>query len=159
MPLGSSHLGSGWQLTTILQGRTGTPVNFGYNAYDPSSGSLRPDCVPGQSWKATNWSLTAEFNPAAFTAPKLAFGTCPRNLGRGPNFIQEDLGVVKQTRFGEHLTWELRGEAFNLPNHPNFSNPGSTVNGYSFGSTYSTIGNLVGQGTSRQIQISSKLRF
>ncbi len=159
IPLGFSHLGSGWQLTTILQGRTGVPVNFSYNEYNPSAGSLRPDCVPGQSWRAANWSLTNQFNPAAFTAPKLAFGTCPRNLGRGPNFIQEDLGVVKETKLGDRLTWELRGEAFNLPNHPNFSSPGSQVNGYSFGSSYSTIGNLVGQGTSRQIQISTKLIF
>jgi hypothetical protein len=33
------------------------------------------------------------------------------------------------------------------------------VNGYSFGASYATIGNLVGQGTSRQIQLSTKLIF
>lgn len=160
IPIRFTRLGTGWQITTIVQGRTGTPVNFGVsNVYDPASSSLRPDCVPGVSWKAQNWSHNNQFNTAAFSVPKLAYGTCPRNLGRGTNYIQPDFGLVKNTRLAEHLNWEFRGEVFNAPNHPNFSNPGSSINGYAFGSSYSTIGNLVGQGTSRQIQISTKLTF
>lgn len=154
-----SKLGAGWQLTSIVQGRTATPVNFGYSIYDPASSSLRPDCAPGTSPRAVHWTYQNQFNTAAFTAPKLAFGTCPRNYGRGTNYIQPDLGIVKNTKLTDRLTWEFRAEAFNLPNHPNFSNPGTTVNGYDFGASYSTIGNLVGQGTSRQMQISSKLIF
>ncbi len=153
------RLENGWQLTTIVQGRTATPVNFSYSEYDPASSSLRPDCVPGVSWKPLHWSTSNEFNAAAFTAPKLAFGNCPRNLGRGPGYIQPDFGLVKHTKLIGHLDWEFRAEVFNLPNHPNFSSPGSQVNGYSFGSSYATIGNLVGQGTSRQMQFSSKLTF
>jgi hypothetical protein len=152
-------LGEGWQITSIVQGRTATPVNFSYTLYDPSSTSLRPDCVPGVSPRATQWTYLNQFNTDAFTAPKLAYGTCPRNYGRGTNYIQPDLGLVKNTKLTERLTWEFRAEAFNIPNHPNFSNPGTTVNGYDFGSSYSTIGSLVGQGTSRQLQISSKLVF
>ncbi len=152
-------LGEGWQLTSIVQGRTATPVNFGYTLYDPSSTSLRPDCVPGVSPRAAHSTYLNQFNPDAFTAPKLAYGTCPRNYGRGTNYIQPDLGLVKNTKLTERLTWEFRAEAFNVPNHPNFSNPGSTVNGYAFGASYATIGSLVGQGTSRQMQISSKLVF
>jgi hypothetical protein len=152
-------LGEGWQITSIVQGRTATPVNFSYTLYDPSSTSLRPDCVPGVSPRAAQWTYLNQFSTDAFTAPKLAYGTCPRNYGRGTNYIQPDLGLVKNTKLTDKLTWEFRAEAFNIPNHPNFSNPGTTVNGYAFGSSYSTIGSLVGQGTSRQIQVSSKLVF
>jgi len=159
LPIGPERLASGWQFTAIVQGRTGNPVNFSYNGYDPTSPSIRPDCVPGVSPRAKDWSISNQFNTAAFTPPKLAFGTCPRNYGRGPNYFQPDIGVVKVTKLTDHLNWELRGEAFNILNHPNFSNPGSQLNGYSFGASYSTIGNLVGQGTSRQIQISTKLTF
>lgn len=152
-------LGEGWQLTTIIQGRTATPVNFSYSLYDPTSPSLRPDCNFAVSPRATNWSYTNQFNPAAFTAPALAYGTCPRNFGRGTNYIQPDMGLVKNTKLTDHLTWEFRAEAFNMFNHPNFANPGTTVNGYDFGVSTATIGSLVGQGTSRQLQISSKLVF
>jgi hypothetical protein len=153
------RLATGWELSTIIQGRTPTPVNFSYNAYDPASSSLRPDCVPGISPRATKWSPKNQFNVAAFTAPKLAYGTCPRNYGRGTNYLQPDMAVVKTTKLTGRLSWELRAGIFDVLNHPNFSNPGGTVNGFSFGSSYSTIGNLVGQGTSRQIQLSTKIIF
>jgi hypothetical protein len=162
IPIRSSRLGKGWQFTAIVQGRTPVPVNFSWGGYNPTSTSWRPDCVPGVSPRAVNWSRGNQFNPAAFTAPKYAFGNCPRNYGRGTNYLQPDAGLVKNTKLTEHLNWELRGEVFNLPNHPNFSNPGGQVGGpggYSFGASYATIGNLVGQGTSRQIQISSKFNF
>lgn len=162
LPIGPARLAKGWELTTIVQGRTPIPVNFSWGEYDPSSPSLRPDCVAGVPPRAIHWSVKNQFNPAAFTAPKLAFGDCPRNYGRGTNYLQADIGVVKNTQLTEHLNWELRAEAFDFPNHPNFSNPGSQVGGvggYSFGASFATIGNLVGQGTSRQIQISTKLTF
>jgi hypothetical protein len=100
-----------------------------------------------------------QFNIAAFSPPAGNYGTCPRNYGRGPGFLQPDLGILKTTKITEHASWEFRGELFNFVNHPNFSNPGSTINGFDFGSSFSTIGNLIGLGTSRQIQLSSKIVF
>ncbi len=151
--------GEGWQVTSIVQGRTATPVNFSYSLYDPTSTSLRPDCVFGVSPRASHWTYTNQFNPDAFSAPRLAYGTCPRNYGRGTNYIQPDFGLVKNTKLTDRLTWEFRAEAFDMFNHPNFSNPATTVNGYNFGVSTSTVGSLVGQGTSRQVQISSKFIF
>ena len=94
--------------------------------------AIRPS-TPSGWWRATNWSHSNQFNTAAFTAPKLAFGTCPRNYVRGTGYLHPDLGLVKNTKLTEHLNWEFRGEVFNVPNHPNFTNPGGQVNGYSFG--------------------------
>jgi hypothetical protein len=155
-----SSLSSGWQVTAILQGRTGSPVNLGWSENNPFTGSLRPDCNFGIPTRALHYSLPGpQFNPAAFSQPAGNYGTCPRNYARGPGFIQPDIGLVKNTKLGEHLAWEFRGEFFNIINHPNFSNPGSTVNGFDFGTSYATVGNLVGLGTSRQVQLSTKLVF
>jgi hypothetical protein len=154
------RLGAGWQLSAIVQGRTGPPVNFGYSENNAFVGSLRPDCNFGISPQATNYSLpNNQFNPAAFSAPAGAYGDCLRNYGRGPGFIQPDLGILKTTGISEHVSWEFRGELFNFVNHPNFSGPGTTTNGFGFGTSYSTVGNLVGIGTSRQVQFSSKIIF
>ncbi len=154
------RLTSGWQVTAIVQGRTGSPVNLGWSENNPFTGSLRPDCNFGVPTRATNYHLPGpQYNVAAFSAPAGNFGTCPRNYVRGPGFIQPDLGLVKDTKLGDRLTWELRGEFFDIVNHPNFSNAGSTVNGFSFGTSYATVGNLVGLGTSRQVQLSTKFIF
>jgi hypothetical protein len=154
------RLATGWQVTAIVQGRTGTPVNFGYSANNPFVGSLRPDCNFGVPVRASNYQLPGpQFNTAAFLPPAGNYGTCPRNYGRGPGFLQPDLGIIKTTKITDHLGWEFRGELFNFVNHPNFSNPGTTINGFDFGTSYSTIGNLIGLGTSRQIQLSSKIIF
>ena len=155
-----SRLGSGWQVSSIVQGRTGTPVNFGYSANNPFVGSLRPDCNFGIAPRALDFHLPGpQFNTAAFSPPAGNYGTCPRNYGRGPGFLQPDVSVLKTTKINAHINWEFRGEMFDVVNHPNFSNPGSTTNGFDFGTSFATIGNLVGLGTSRQIQLSSKIIF
>jgi hypothetical protein len=162
-PTATQHLRpvtSGWQMTAIVQGRTGSPVNVGWSSNDPFTGSLRPDCNFGVPTREQHYSLPGpQYNAAAFSAPAGNFGTCPRNYLRGPGFIQPDIGLVKETKLGDHLNWEFRGEFFDIVNHPNFSNPGSTVNGFDFGTSYATVGALVGLGTSRQVQLSTKLTF
>ncbi len=66
---------------------------------------------------------------------------------------------------------QFRSDMFNILNHPNFSNPDATlcssytassnacVPNLDFGRSGSTIGNLVGVGTSRQVQFALKLLF
>jgi hypothetical protein len=56
--------------------------------------------------------------PAAGT-----FGTMGRNLFRGPGYRNWDLSVVKIWTFRERFALQLRGEFFNVLNHPNFTNP------------------------------------
>lgn len=165
-------IGAGWQLSAIVQGRAGAPVNFSYNDQSdtfPIATSRRPDCT-GISPKATKYSTpTNQFNLAAFAPDKGNFGTCPRNYGIGPGFIQPDLNLMKNTKLTEHVNWEFRVEFFDFVNHPNFGNPGTGVfskdrnsplqGGYVFGASPGTIGNLIGIGTSRQIQLASKITF
>jgi len=56
--------------------------------------------------------------PAAGT-----FGTMGRNLFRGPNYHNWDFSIIKSWTIRERLALQLRGEFFNVLNHPNFTNP------------------------------------
>ena len=51
------------------------------------------------------------------------FGTEGRNSLIGPAFRQWDLSIVKNTQITERLNLQFRADAFNILNHPNFSNP------------------------------------
>jgi len=51
------------------------------------------------------------------------FGNEGRNSLIGPHFRQFDFSIYKKTQLAEHLNMELRFEAYNLFNHPNFANP------------------------------------
>jgi outer membrane receptor protein involved in Fe transport len=51
------------------------------------------------------------------------FGNLGRNSLRGPAFRQLDLSIFKNTSITERVKLELRFEAYNLFNHPNFASP------------------------------------
>jgi hypothetical protein len=53
----------------------------------------------------------------------------------GPHFWNTDLSLVKSTRLTEKLELQLRVEAFNIFNHPNFALPNGAL---SFGTDPST---------------------
>ncbi len=162
-----NRLGSGWQVSSIFQTRSGLPVNIALSAPFLGIDQLRPNLVPGQTITPTNYTVPGDlltthrqFNPAAFVAPAAGkFGNTPRNYGRGPGYADVDLSLSKSTRINERLSLQLRGEMFNLLNHPNFANPVGNLDDANFGRSTSTIGNHVGTGTSRQAQVALKLIF
>ena len=51
----------------------------------------------------------------------------------GPGFWNVDLSLVKRFRFGDKVSAELRADAFNALNHPNFGNPNGSFGGATFG--------------------------
>jgi hypothetical protein len=88
---------------------------------------------------------------------------------RGPGFHRMDFSLFKQFRLNERLRMEFRSEFFNLTNHPNFSNPGFSLNGVpaapgalnynnptNFGKITSTRD---GQNDQREIQFALKLYY
>jgi hypothetical protein len=74
-------------------------------------------------------------NKAAFTANSLGtFGSSGRFAYRGPKFLQVDSALTRSFALHDAWTMNLRFEAFNVLNHPDFAAPGSSA-GYLASST------------------------
>jgi hypothetical protein len=144
----------GWQLGTIVNSRSGVPIDvritrpdFVYvdaagNVFNaPAAGRTavintpgggnsrnvrRPDLIPGVD-PFLNQDRTI-LNPAAFTTPKPGtFGNLQRNSLHGPKFFQFDTILSKTFRLTESFNVEFRTEIFNLFNSTNFANPPGTL--------------------------------
>jgi hypothetical protein len=154
-------LGKGWQMTTLIQARSGLPFPIAVAGPFVGEDQIRPNYVPGQPIRPSNYSVPGnQLNPAAFVAPPTGqYGDVPRNAGRGPGFTQVDFGLQKTSQVTERYGVLFGAQAFNLLNHPNFSNPDGLLTDQNFGRTTSTVGNTIGIGTSRQIQLVLKLVF
>lgn len=87
------------------------------------------------------------------------FGNLGRNALTGPNFVNADLSVVKNTKLTERMTVQLRAEAFDVLNHPNFGNPNLNVQSSSFGKITGTRFPTGDFGSARQLQLALKLQF
>ena len=129
----------GWQMTGIVQARSGNPLTFAYspntaqqvsalitvdgrNAYRPNQ--------PGAA-VASNKSHAQYFNVANFASPALdgsnPFGNSPRNAVRGYAYFDVDMGLTKQFAITQKAHFEFRAEAFNLFNKTNFGDPNTAV--------------------------------
>lgn len=151
------NLTGGWELSGIFTYQGGfpvTPLISGDNS-ETLTYADRPNVIPGVPlYVAGNHDPAQWFNPAAFElAPLGQFGNAGKGIIRGPNLIDLDFAMMKNIRFRERYNIQLRGEVFNLANHPNFASPNSYVNTPSAGSIGSTTT------TSRQIQIGAKMTF
>jgi hypothetical protein len=87
------------------------------------------------------------FDRTAFAAVNIPagqaqrFGNVGRNTMRGPGFFNVDLGLFRTVSLGGAYKVQFRAEAFNVLNHPNFSNPsGDISNAGTFGYITSTTG-------------------
>jgi hypothetical protein len=101
------------------------------------------------------------------------FGTAPRNDFRDSGLRNLDLSVTKGWKFRERLTAQFRAEFFNVLNHPNFTNPYGTSNGFghydpsgpgNFGCGCATpdqaaANPVLGSGGNRAVQLGLKLIF
>lgn len=169
---GPNWLTSGWQINTIIQARSGLPVNVTRTGGIFGGFSFRPNVVPGVDPYCANYRVPdCQFNPNAFSDPGPGvFGNAGRNLLRGPKFTQVDASLFKNTKLSERTSLQLRLEVFNLFNFANYADPsgglscaGSVGSCVNFGVSSSTVGNqlggLLGYGGPRQIQLSARFNF
>ena len=83
------------------------------------------------------------------------FGNVGRNSLRGPGFKNLDLGLLRDFPFGEVLKLQLRVEALNALNHPNFANPNANISDPStFGFITATTGTA-----QRTMRVAARLSF
>ena len=118
--------------------------------------------------------------PAFSIPPNGQNGDLGRNVLRGLGAWQIDLSLHRDFRLSEGLNLQLRAEAFNIFNHPNFANPSdpdtpgrlTLAPGLGFGSATQMLAtglgpsNAVGQlsplfqiGGPRSIQFALRFRF
>jgi hypothetical protein len=156
-----SALLSGWQTNGVLTLQTGRPFtvavlsdidisntgrsNLGFGAND------RPNVVGDP--RLSNPTPDRWFNTAAFAFPAFGtFGNSGRNTLDGPGYQNFNASLVKNTALTESLKLQLRAEAFNLFNHPNFNLPDNFI-----GSP--TFGRILSAQSPRHLQFGVKLLF
>jgi hypothetical protein len=110
-------------------------------------------------------------NPTLFAQPTLGnYGNAGKGTWRGPNLWNVDTGLLKNfypVPSHERLSFQFRGEFFNIFNHPQWSDPNVTYctasSTCTFGSTRTTIGTATGNvattADSRIIQLALKMMF
>ncbi len=167
--IASSVIG-GWELSSIFTVSSGFPltVTTGPDRANTGAGFDRPNATgdtvaldrgqrnPGQ------W-----FNIEAFSLESLGtFGNVGRNTLIGPGLVTWDFSTLKNFNFLESRYLQFRFEAFNFPNHPNWSDPNSNLGSNRLDASGMAIpgtgnfGKITGTRTSmRQLQFSLKLVF
>ena len=166
LPLGRTKWYGGWQVSGIGYWRTGYPFTpaqtAGILSTTPGGTGQRPNVIG--NWEIDNPSVDKWFEPTAFQPPADNTGTwgdADRNIMRGPEQFNIDMSLIKNTRFGR-FNLELRCEAFNVLNHPQFGQPNrtignaavATITGMLTNPACSTCGT-----TERNIQFAAKLTF
>jgi len=89
------------------------------------------------------------------------FGNLHRNAVVGPGFEDVDFSLTKTTKITERLRNEFRVEAYDVLNHPDFANPGTTAlpGSTTFGIIRATRNPTGDAGSSRQLQFAMKFIF
>lgn len=195
-------LRNGWGVTGIVTVQSGQPFQFNYNFEDDFDGSGSyygvPDIVGPVHYNQNDPNNYINLDAFAVPCTPIVVNGAPAfngtaascqpgtrhygNLGRnsliGPHFRQFDFTLFKNTHLTEKLNMELRFEAYNIFNHPNFANPylpffiadpsinGATPNGRYIGSyPLASTGDVgigypfLGSGGPRSMQIAAKFNF
>ncbi|MBZ5492054.1 MAG: TonB-dependent receptor [Acidobacteriia bacterium] len=195
-----NRLFEGWQLGSIISDQSGNPVDLVVTGISGLTGlaTLRPDQIGAvqivnqptsngniQYFAPSLCDPTRAFSPScsgatfsiSTTSGTLHFGNQGRNSIIGPGFNNVDFSLIKKTKINERFSHEMRFEAFDLLNHPNFGQPGrgaqlvatnpalpvSATNPLipvsTFGVISSTRFPTGDSGSSRQLQFAMKLIF
>ncbi|MCY4187649.1 MAG: hypothetical protein OXD30_04115, partial [Bryobacterales bacterium] len=158
----------GWELHGILQMLSGTPfaprVGFDRARLRPGFGDVgqRPDLVEGRtSSDIVSGDPALYFDPGAFALPEAGYlGTLGRGTLRGPGIFAMDLALHKRVALTERHSLELRGEAFNVTNQPNFQVPSGRALFTSSGGRIGSAGRITSTSTpSRQVQLALRWEF
>ncbi|MBL8174924.1 MAG: carboxypeptidase regulatory-like domain-containing protein [Bryobacterales bacterium] len=158
----SYELPYGFALDSILRFRTATPVLVvtGRDALGLGITSVsRPDAVDGQPLYlyGEGYPGGRVFNRAAFDAatPQAQGrqGTLGRNVMRGFGLSQVDLSVRRKFTVSESVAVDLRADAFNVFNTPNFGNPTGVMTSANFGRTTQILSTGVTGGLNPQFQV------
>ncbi|MGH9584906.1 MAG: TonB-dependent receptor, partial [Bryobacteraceae bacterium] len=131
----------GWNISGITSWYSGLPFrptidNYGSNTKPYTGPTDRPDMGSGSPYPSTQnrnqWLLG--LGSGAYTLPASnTFGNYPINTLIGPQFIDQDVSLMKQFSITERFKFTLRADARNIFNHTNLNTPNSDIQSGSVG--------------------------
>ena len=153
----ASLIAGGWQLSSILQARAGTPLTFlGSTTILNTPGAVQPlnQVAP---FKKLYGHTTGNpwFDTSSFQQPTgIAFGNTGINIHNGPGSFDLSSSLFREFKVREIGSVRLRMDAFHALNNPQFGNPDTT---YSSSST--TWGTVTSASGSRVLQLAAEIIF
>ena len=171
LPRFADEIIGGWDLSGLTTWHSGTAYGTVSSAFVAGYANNAPGIFNGdtsalvhQVHKNSSGQLFLYKDPnaavSAFQGP-IGFQIGSRNNLRGPQYFDLDTGLAKTFALwpDKGLTFQLRGDAFNILNHPSFSSPGNNTS-YDDITAASNFGQLTSMnGGPRIIQISGRLQF
>ena len=171
LPFGKDHLFlnstgvlstivGGWKINGVVSKYSGlpfTPIASATSLNAPFNTQVANQvkssvAYPKGIGKFATWFDTSAFAPVTTAS----FGTASRNSLRGPGHPDLDLGISRLFSITERFRLELRGEAFNATNTPNFAVPANNASSSNFGQITSTFGSAA---DSRVLRFTGKFNF
>lgn len=120
----------GWQIQAIGTKQSGTPLSAVTGADVSGTGSPivnRPDLVGNPN--VSSPTPDRFFDPSAFRiSDGTRFGNSGRNVIIGPGIWSLDVALTRSLRLSDVARLQLRADAYNVLNHPNFVAPPSMQN-------------------------------
>ena len=165
----TENIGGDYNLDGVANDRpdyVGSSIAAAYSGYNPADGIFKDNNPIGCGYagaKSTNIAAcnanfgvatasTLFVNPSGF-GPR--FGELGRNVFRGPWFNRWDAALFNNFRFTDTVKLQLRFEAINVDNHPNFDGIDSNVASSTFGKAQILVGNAI----SRNLQLGARITF
>jgi carboxypeptidase family protein len=162
---GLPWLTKGWQMQGITRFATGFPVQMNQSVGDSSLAGSPSTDMPNlvgpvhisnpratESTGAYTYFSQSSFAPTSCTftgstpSPDCGtFGTVNRRFFHGPGFNNTDFGVTKIFPVREAMSFQIRGEFFNIFNHAQFINPSGNISNGSFGNVTNARDPRIGQ--------------
>jgi hypothetical protein len=152
----------GWKTNGILRFSTGQPLSLYLSQGQPlpTYGSQRPNLTADLE-KTSNADFRTQYfaNPDVVEKPApFTLGNAPRTITsvRSPGVNSANLSLLKMFDLNmlvETMKLELRAEAFNALNHPQFCGPNTTIDSGNFGLVSSTCN------APREVQLGMRLTW
>jgi hypothetical protein len=168
----ANSLIGGWQLGGVTSFQTGQPFSVSYTApgsqtYGASGRANRitgtplyptvktrqqwfNNQIPGMPTLAGEQMLSPAFGPP----PAYSFGNSGYDMLWGPHYQNWDMNLEKNVALNERYKLQLRGEVFNVANHPNFSVPSASL---TTPSSFGVISSVVNE--NRTVEFAAKFHF
>jgi hypothetical protein len=161
-----NELTDGWTISGTTRFSSGFPITL----YDTSDNSLlgtfgngvnnnlvdTPNFTPGDLRINHDPANGPAFNTSLFSKASLGqLGNAPRRFFYGPGLANVDMAIIKSVMLSPSKALQIRLEAFNVFNHPQFYGAGAVDGNISS----PTFGNIIAASPPRLVQLAAKLKF